>query len=174
MLSRDPDSFSAAYYRLCPRFGNIDYSSVLIPFSHTAYYEREFGPGLMRQFVGYELLTDPGALPDIKGLTNAIEQDLAMGGKRVINLDPGYLTLAKYVLATVKDQSYRLYLGSGIYGEITCNYQHKAWQPNPWAYPDYHSPAYLQILLDLRIILARQLQRPNPPLELLYNQGNIR
>jgi hypothetical protein len=42
---------------------------------------------------------------------------------RPLNLDPGYLTEAKLVLATTKDRNHRLYLDRGIFAEVTLCYQ---------------------------------------------------
>ncbi|MCH6545716.1 MAG: DUF4416 family protein, partial [Deltaproteobacteria bacterium] len=50
------------------------------------------------------------------------------GGKkgRQVNIDPGYLAASKMVLATTKDASHRIYLGSGIYGEAALMFRHTA------------------------------------------------
>jgi len=34
-----------------------------------------------------------------------------------VNIDPGYISLGKLVLASTKDHAHRLYLGEGVYGE---------------------------------------------------------
>ena len=47
---------------------------------------------------------------------------------RPLNLDPGYLTLGKLVLASTKDFAHRIYLGRGIYAEMTLFYRHHRWQ----------------------------------------------
>lgn len=158
MLTSHSDLFGLASARLCNHFGSIDYISPILPFTHTAYYEPEFGTGLLRQFASYRTLMNPDELVEIKEFTNNLELDFAYGDKRRINLDPGYLTLAKYVLATTKDQSHRIYLGKGIYAEVTCNYRKGQWQANPWTYPDYCSAGYLQILTDIRALMAVQLK----------------
>ncbi len=72
----------------------------------------------------------PTDLPEIKHHTNFLERQLADTGsyveERPLNIDPSYLTLAKFVLATTKDAAHRLYLDNGIFGEITLKYFHKA------------------------------------------------
>jgi len=158
MLANDSALFTLASERLCCIYGPVYYISNIVPFTHTTYYAPEFGTCLMRQFVSFVNLVDPGSLAEIKERTDALEMDFAVAGKRRINLDPGYLTLAKFVLATTKDQSHRIYLGKGIYAEVTCNYRRGAWQVNPWTYPDYQSPEYLKILADIRLILLHQLR----------------
>ena len=54
-----------------------------------------------------------------------------------MNLDPGYITPAKLVLASTKDHAHRLYLADGIYAEVTLAFRGKQWQPLEWTYPDY-------------------------------------
>lgn len=157
MLAAEPALLTTACAKLGEHFSRVDYCSALIPFSHTHYYEAEFGPGLLRCFAAFERLIDPGALADIKTLTDALELEFAVQGRRRINLDPGYMTLAKYVLASTKNASHRIYLKQGIYAEVTCNYRERKWQPNPWTYRDYCSEAYLQVLGEVRKILVQQL-----------------
>jgi hypothetical protein len=95
-------------------FGQIDFESELLPFDHTDYYAPEFGPGLQRQIVTFENLVDPGDLPAIKWQTNDLEWSLAVDGHRPVNVDPGYVSLGKMVLASTKNHAHRLYLGQGI------------------------------------------------------------
>ncbi|MHB1355834.1 MAG: DUF4416 family protein [Anaerolineae bacterium] len=163
MLAREPALFLEACECLSSAYGRIDYSSVILPFDHTTYYEKEFGCGLQRQFVSFERLVDPGQLAEIKLQTNSLEQKLAVAGRRIINLDPGYLTLAKFVLATTKDQGHRIYIGQGIYAEITLIYQRGEWRVCPWTYPDYQSPAYLLVISELRDIYINQLREYTVP-----------
>jgi hypothetical protein len=77
----------------------------------------------------------------------------------VVNIDPGYLTLSKVVLATTKDYSHRLYLRDGIYAEVTLHYEAGAWRPWPWTYRDYASGQYLDFFERVRESLKQQLHR---------------
>src|SRR4030042_4757702 len=63
-------------------FGALDFLTDPEPFTYTTYYEREMGTGLYRQTVAFLDLLSPEVLPDIKLLTNALEQKLALSGKR--------------------------------------------------------------------------------------------
>ena len=55
---------------------------------------------------------------------------------RPLNLDPGLLTLGKFMLATTKDQGHRIYLRDGIFAEVTLHYQAGTWEPWPWPDPE--------------------------------------
>jgi hypothetical protein len=89
---------------LVARYGPIDYASPLLPFAHTDYYAPEFGTGLQRRLAAFAELIDQATWRR-QVWTNELEQRLAQGGRRRVNLDPGYLTAAKLVLATTKDHA---------------------------------------------------------------------
>jgi hypothetical protein len=145
--------------------GSIDTQSPVLEFDFTDYYEREMGPGLKRIFLGFARLVIPDSLVHLKLFTNRLEQNLAVEGKRTANIDPGYLAPARVVLASTKDFAHRLYLGKGIYGEITLMYQKKDFLTLPWTYPDYRSEAYRQFFRELRQIYMAQLGTPGNMLE---------
>lgn len=158
MFTGDETLLAVARGALVNRFGPIDYESELLPFDHTSYYEREFGPGLVRQIVAFADLIAPQRLAEIKRTTNDLEMTWAVEGRRRVNLDPGYVSLSKMVLATTKDYTQRIYLGQGIYAEVTLYYQRGAFHPWEWTYPDYASPRYLEIFAQIRRIYAAQLR----------------
>lgn len=137
-------------------WGPLDYQSELLPFTHTTYYAREFGENLLRQIVAFANLIPRERLADVKRATNELETTWAAAGRRRVNLDPGYVALDKLVLATTKDYSHRIYLGQGIYAEVTLKYRQGAFQPWEWTYPDYASPRYLQVCNEIRAIYAQQ------------------
>jgi hypothetical protein len=80
-----------------------------------------------------------------------------VAGRRRVDVDPGYLTRTKLVLATTKDYAHRVYLGRGIYAEVTLSYRQGAFHPWPWTYPDYASPEYAPQLEAMRRLYLRQL-----------------
>lgn len=122
-------------------FGAVALVSDAFDFTETDYYTATMGAGLKKQFIACERPIDPGELPRIKCATNAWELEYAAAGGhaelRPLNLDPGYVTAAKLVLASTKDHAHRLYLADGIYAEVTLAYRQKQWQPLDWTYPDY-------------------------------------
>ena len=155
LLGGDPDLLRRARQLLVRRFGPVDAESDLWPFDQTDYYQDEMGPGLQRWFLGFAPLIPPDQLADIKHETNAIEETIAadcalLDIARPVNIDPGYLDLSKLVLATTKDRAHRIYLGHGIYAEVTLQYAQGAWQVLPWTYPDYRRPEYHAFFSRLR------------------------
>lgn len=143
-------------------FGQIDLQTDCTPFTHTHYYEEEMGPRILRKFIATRDLMDMDELPDIKLYTNRIEKLYAepQTGKRQVNIDPGYLSLSKVVLATTKDYDHRIYLKSGIYAEVTLRYRRKSrsYEPWEWTYPDYREIFALNFFNKLREIYRKQLR----------------
>ena len=162
LLSGQNDLFGQAEAALATRFGPIDWAGPLLPFDHTDYYAPEFGTSLLRRIITFQELIDPASLADVKTWTNALEWQLAEGEHRRINLDPGYVSASKLVLATTKDHAHRIYLRDGIYAEVTLSYQRKAWHGWPWTYPDYGSAPYLALMTDLRARYMAQLRAERP------------
>lgn len=136
------------------RFGPLSQISEPFDFVETDYYAATMGTGLKKQFLACGTLIDPGDLPGIKRETNALEAKYAsLGGHpepRPLNLDPGYITPAKLVLASTKDHAHRIYLRDGIYAEVTLNWRQKKWQPMEWTYPDYRRDDYQQFFTQCR------------------------
>jgi len=152
------ERFDEVERALVAQYGAIDWRSERLPFDHTHYYEREFGGGLERVLYTFEALIDPGDLPDIKLWTNDLEQRWAAEGQRTVNLDPGYVSAAKLVLATTKNHGHRIYLSKGIYAEVTLSYRDKAFRPLPWTYPDYGSVSYIAMMHEIRRRYRAQLK----------------
>lgn len=158
ILCGDERLLDTARERLTSSLGPIDIISPIYPWTHTKYYEKEMGTELKRVFFFFEDLFQPDMLPDIKNMTNEIERHFSekattgMPGRHV-NIDPGYLTLSKVVLASTKDYSHRIYIGKGIYGEVTLYFRDKTYQPFPYTYPDYRSKEYIELFNMVRRML---------------------
>jgi hypothetical protein len=140
-------------------FGKIDFESQTLPFTHTSYYENEFGINLKRRFISFKKLFPSQDLSKIKITTNEIEKKLSSGKCRLINIDPGYLDLAKLILASTKDHKHRIHLNKGIYAEVTLFYQDKTFRPWDWTYPDYKTNEYITIFNRIREIYASQIRK---------------
>lgn len=140
------------------RFGKIDFQSQILAFRHTSYYEKEFGKNLKRCFISFQEHIAPDSLAQIKITTKRIEKKLAKNNLRQINIDPGYLTPAKLVLASTKDYRHRIYLNKGIYAEVTLYYQNKTFRAWEWTYPDYKTGEYIAIFNRIREIYVGQVQ----------------
>lgn len=143
---------------LVRRFGEIDFESDYFKFVFTKYYEKEMGSNLKRCFLSFKQLIEPCDIAKIKIFTNDIETKFTVRNKRQINIDPGYLNLAKLVLATTKDYNHRLYLSKGIFAEITLSYLGNAFRSWKWTYPDYKTQSYIDVFNKIREIYYKQIR----------------
>ncbi len=156
-IFKEESALKKAKLALIRLYGEADFESLELAFYHTNYYEKEFGSSLKRKFISFRKLILPQNLVRIKVAANKLEKKLSRKSKRLVNIDPGYLDLAKLVLATTKDYSHRVYLGKGIYAEVTLSYQHKTFNPWEWTYPDYRSKEYIATFNKIREIYLRPL-----------------
>jgi len=143
---------------LSSSFGQPDFISAVIPFDYTDYYGAEMGENLVRRFMTMEKLIRPEELPDVKLVTNEIEDKLAANEQRGINIDPGYISKAHLILATGKSYTHRPYLWDGIYADLTLIYQGKKFCSLPWTYPDYADENQLMMLGRIREKYLLQLK----------------
>ena len=138
LIACSPERLRDAMAAIKSQWGDLDYEGPVFPFDYTDYYESEMGTGLLRQFVSFARLVDPGILAETKQATNTIEEKLADGeGRRTVNLDPGVLNLWQLVLATTKTAPHRIYIASGIWAEITLFYRGGGFGPVERTYADY-------------------------------------
>ena len=154
-LYRDQDYLSSARESVAGRFGGILLETEPMPWDYSRYYEEELGRPLKRVFIFFEDRIDPGGLAGIKTTTNEIETNLSTEGKRNINLDPGYLTASKVVLASTKNYSHRIYIGQGIFAEVTLVYREGGYRPHLFTYRDYASDAYAELFERVRGLLQK-------------------
>jgi len=143
--------------RLESFFGELDFLGEPLAFTRKTYYQAEFGAPLERRLLAFAKLVEQDRLPEIKLWAHALEQEHARGGKRLFNLDPGLLTQERFVLATGKNFTHRIYLGCGIFADLTLIYQAGRWQALPWTFPDYAAPDLQAQLTALRNKYRAQL-----------------
>jgi hypothetical protein len=172
VLLRDRLLFPGVAAELEAGFGPLDLVSPWLPFDYTGYYEREMGAPLWRRVLAFKPLVGQERLAEIKLATNAIEQSRAAGGRRSVNVDPGYLLLERFVLASGKNFTHRIYVGRGIYADLTLLFQNGDFRALPWTYPDYADHPLRRFLsavrrkygLDLKLLPAQDPSGPGEPL----------
>ena len=160
-FSRHAAALVWARARLAETFGPIALAGEPYEFHHTAYYAPTMGPGLTKQLLAFRDLVPLDSLAEKKRLTIELEAELQHSGQfpeeRPLNIDPGLLTLGKFMLATTKDQAHRLYLRDGIFAEVTLRYQSGAFEPWPWTYADYRLPKVRAFLAEARDYYRQRL-----------------
>jgi hypothetical protein len=161
ILAADERCLAAGRDALLAKFGPADFVSQTWQFHDTDYYRDETGENILRQFMAFERLIKPDELASIKHWTNEAEERLAKGLEagvpRPVNLDPGYLEPSKLVLASTKNFSHRIYIGSKMWAEVTLIYS-SGWTTLPWTFPDYRTGRYSEFFDKVRLRLVEQLR----------------
>ncbi|MDG2381210.1 MAG: DUF4416 family protein [Pirellulaceae bacterium] len=163
VCSRYEQALDWAAQRAETEFGPIELRSPAFEFNQTEYYQASMGAGLKKQFLALRRLIDPGQLRHVKRSSNGWEIEYAKQTdwpeERPLNLDPGYVSEAKLVLASTKDHSHRIYLDDGIYAEVTLHYRGGRWQKSAWTYPDYQQADFQEFFLRCRDFLRLELRQ---------------
>jgi len=144
----------------CEKYGAIAHFYGPVDFDQfTRYYSDEMGYGLMKTYISFDTLIDRGDLAEIKNFTNNLEQKTARNGNRTINIDPGYITNDKLVLASTKDFYHRIYLSDGIFAEVTLHYRRGRYRKFSWTYNDYFTDGFISFLEKIRSVLVRDSRK---------------
>jgi hypothetical protein len=122
LLAGSRELLTQAEQSLVADFGKVAVRSDIIRFGFSDYYEQEMGRDLVRHWLGFEKTLEPGRLAEVKLACNGMERTLAAagpgpcrGGRRMVNIDPGLLSLHSLVLASTKEFAHRVYLSHGIH-----------------------------------------------------------
>jgi hypothetical protein len=143
---------------ICETYGVADWISPEVTFDRTTYYAREMGWPLHRRFVSFTDLIRPDHLTEIKLKTNQIEQKYLSGKNRMVNIDPGTISPERLILATGKNYVHRVYLGRGIYADLTLVFQKGSFRALQWTYPDYADPEIIGFFNGIREKYMLQLR----------------
>lgn len=134
-------------------FGTPIYKSKCFPFEHTSYYTSEMGSNLKKYFAGYDLFIYPDDIKNLKLSAVDLERSFMKNGKRLLNVDPGYVALEKIVAASTKNFSHRIYIGSNIYADLQLFRRKGGYRSLPWTFFDYK----LDFVLDFFDSMRRNL-----------------
>jgi hypothetical protein len=159
LISSDDRLLHQVIQTLGERYGEVDFTSDILPFDFTDYYTEEMGKGLFRRLITFSPLIPREQLVRIKQETNEIEEQFALEGKRRVNIDPGYICAEHLILATTTGYTHRPYLGEGIHADLTLIYRQGQFRPLDWTYPDYASSQVREILQRVRKQYVQELQR---------------
>ena len=149
--------FTEALEQFCSKYGEVELISEPQNFSQfSSYYNREIGGDVFKSYILFKKPIRRESLAEIKLYTNSLEDQFRDGSLRPINLDPGYLTVDKFVLASAKDFAHRIYIGDGIYAEVTLHFKRDLVKFFSWTYQDYLNPKVEKFLLNGRDYLKKE------------------
>ena len=128
------------------------------------YYSKEMGdPKLLQRLFGVSLSLQSrddflGAKIWSTDKENQMSQVDSCGVKfRTLNLDLGCLSLENMQLATGKPYAHRIYLGKGVYSDLTYLFQNKSYEPLSWTYPDYREKEIINFFNSVRSSLHKKI-----------------
>lgn len=159
IISSEERFFKKAEEHLVRLYGPLDLSSPFFLFGFTDYYAKQMGKDLKRQFLSFVHLISPETLSEIKIRTNALEEEIREEMKqtrRIVNIDPGYLTASALIMATAKDFAHRVPLQDGIFAHLELLFGKNEVRTLDWTYPDYKTEGYQKFFLDVRRIYLSQ------------------
>jgi hypothetical protein len=162
VFSRHQSHLDWCWERVRQVWGELISISAPFAFAESEYYRPTMGGQLVKQFAVLDRSYDPAMLATDKLLTNRWEEEVKLAlvadEPRPLNIDPGYMTLTKLVLASTKNREHRVYLRDSVYAEVTLGFRDQRWQPMPWTYPDYQRNDFLDYFLEARrVLLAKSL-----------------
>ena len=159
VFMKDKAVFQGIFSRLEEIGGPVDMMSKWLDFDFTDYYYKEMGAPLFRRLVAFKSLIGQDELAGIKRATNRVEIENAYQNSRRVNIDPGYLLPSRFILATGKDYSHRIYIGEQIYADLTLMFSKNGFKTLDWTYPDYASEQVFRFLGQVREKYLLDLKR---------------
>lgn len=134
------------------KYGEIDAISDVYDFSSISpYYDPEMGSDIKKIVFSFKESVARDILKEVKLFCVKLEKEYSDNGNRLVNLDPGLVTLENFILATGKNYSHRIYLGSGVFAEVTLMFGKKnVIKELPWSYRDYLYEPARSFLLEVR------------------------
>lgn len=150
LMTGNKKLFTFALKELEKEFGGCFLISPWSKFTHSVYYEDEMGKNLEKRFICFKNPVNQESLKDIKHKVYEIENRYLDKGGRILNLDPGILTLDKYVLSTFKNFSHRIYLGKNVFAEVEFTFKKDHLVFFEWTYPDYRQREVCEFFMTSR------------------------
>lgn len=160
-IYRETERYEEIREMLTTLFSPRDAESEPIPFAFTDYYVSEMGSPLFRKFVSFRRLIAPEQLAEVKRITNRLERETSVNGKRTVNLDPGFLSAANVIIATTKNHYHRIPLRDGIYAHMEYVIKNRRFAFLEWTYPDFKTREYLDFFDQVRLLYKKT--DPEPP-----------
>ena len=157
ILSREEAPWQEALRLFSRRWkGEVEIASKPFPFTASDYYGKEMGEPLLRRFFLFQGGFPPERLPEVKLFTNRLEERLRLeegSPGRVVNLDPGILSLSSLIMATAKNFAHRIPLRNGIYAHLEYTFTRSGPKELEWTYPDFWHEEYKSFFFQARRLL---------------------
>lgn len=164
-LTAEPDLLPRVEAELTRAFGEVALESPAFSFDTSDYYREEMGEKLHRYWFCFRVLCAPDRLADSRLETGRIEDGLAVGGKRRVNLDPGYLDLGKLVLASLKEAPDKTYVGRGVWAHTCLRFRDGRFTAPEHSFPDFRDGRFDAFMLEARKLYKSLIRGHSGPAE---------
>jgi hypothetical protein len=156
-LTAEPSLLPGVESTLTRAFGPVALKSEPFPFDTSDYYREEMGEPIERTWLCFRDLAGAEGLPEWRFATGRIEDAMTLGGKRRVNLDPGYLDLGKLVLASLKEAPDKIYLGRGVWAHTCLQYRFGGFEAPDHSFPDFKDGRFRPFMEEARALYKRLL-----------------
>jgi CYTH domain-containing protein len=122
------------------------------------YYSKEMGPEeKLSRFIFLSFAQAPREeLVANKAWAQEQEKNHLVHGKRMVNIDVGYVSAENVILATTKNFLHRIYVGGGVFADLTLVFAKGVASPLEWSYKDYSSDEALDFFNLARSFLMQR------------------
>ncbi len=147
------DALADSLSRLEKQFGRVQCETMEIAYTGEQYAE-EMGEQLQRRLYSFSKEVERDKLPDIKTACAKIEKqfgDIVDDYPfRTVNIDPGIMTPENVIMASHREFNHRVYLGSGVFAELTLVFSRGRFVRLPWTNPDFCQGEAIEFFLRVR------------------------
>lgn len=124
----------------------------------TDYYRDEMGPSILREWFCFSPLRDPSELPVWKEKCIEIEEKFGDRGRRLVDIDPGYLDHGKLVLASCKAASDKIYMGRGVFAHTCLRYKKGKFHGSEHSFADFTDGRFDDFFCSAKLLLRKLLR----------------
>ncbi len=117
IMYSDSEVYSKVKDILKKIYGDISLEGGEYDFNFTDYYLDEFGANLKKRFVLFEDLIETKLISQIKIDLIKLESSMSEQGKRIINIDPGYITENEVIVPSTKPLPHRTPLEHELFAD---------------------------------------------------------
>ena len=124
IMFSEREIYEKAVEELINEFGEIEKESFEYDFDKfTDYYEKEMGRGLRKKIIIFKKEIDEKDLVGIKNFITELEKKYSEEDKRKVNIDPGFVSKEKVVLASFKKKDFKKDLGNGVFAHEVLRFE---------------------------------------------------
>lgn len=143
IITSSMDGLADSLTALERRFGRVECETIEIECAKAEQYREEMGDRLQRRFYSFERPMARQSLTNAKAICRKIESGFSDRVEeyifRSVNIDPGILSPGNLVMASNREYNHRIYLGDGVFGELTLVWARGQFVRLPWTNPDFCS-----------------------------------